>query len=69
MIMSVNEVMNLDELVEYLRVSKSTLYKLAQRGHLPGKKIGKQWRFHKGAVDAWLKNKIHKGEPITRPTV
>jgi excisionase family DNA binding protein len=51
-----DEIMSLDELVDYLKVSKSTLYKLVQRGHLPGKKIGKQWRFHKEAVDAWLKN-------------
>jgi len=51
-----DEIMSLDELVDYLKVSKSTLYKLVQRGHLPGKKIGKQWRFHKEAVDAWLKS-------------
>jgi excisionase family DNA binding protein len=36
---NVNEVLSLDELVDYLKVSKSTLYKLVQRGHLPGKKI------------------------------
>jgi len=23
---------------------------------LPGQKIGKRWRFHKDAVDAWVKN-------------
>lgn len=50
------EVMSLDELVDYLKVSKSTLYKLVQRGNLPGKKVGKQWRFHKEVVDAWLFN-------------
>lgn len=52
-----NDVLSLEELAFYLKVSKSTLYKLAQRGSLPGKKIGKQWRFRKDAVDAWLLNK------------
>jgi excisionase family DNA binding protein len=49
------EVMRLDELAHYLRVSKSTLYKLVQQGGLPGQKVGKQWRFHKSAVDDWLR--------------
>jgi excisionase family DNA binding protein len=55
------EVLNLDELGEYLDVSKSTLYKLAQRGGIPGQKVGKQWRFHKEAVDAWLRNQFSAG--------
>mgnify|MGYP001617617928 CR=1 FL=1 len=48
------EVLNLDALAEYLEVSKSTLYKLAQRKSLPGQKVGKQWRFHKTAIKEWL---------------
>lgn len=50
-----NEIMSLDELAEYLKISKSTLYKLVQQGKFPGQKIGKQWRFHKNAVDDWLR--------------
>lgn len=49
-----NEVMTLDELAVYLKIPKSTLYKLVQEGRLPGQKIGKQWRFGKWAIDAWL---------------
>lgn len=49
------EVMSLDELAVYLKVSKSTLYKLVQQGEFPGQKVGKQWRFHKRAVDDWLR--------------
>jgi len=51
-----NEIMTMDELAEYLKISKSTLYKLAQDDKLPGTKIGKRWRFHKDAVDAWVKH-------------
>jgi len=50
-----DEIMSMDELAEYLKISKSTLYKLAQDDKLPGTKIGKRWRFHKDAVDAWVK--------------
>lgn len=48
------EVFDLDDLTRYLKIPKSTLYKLAQRGGVPGQKVGKQWRFHKGAIDDWL---------------
>lgn len=51
-----DEIMTMDELAEYLKISKSTLYKLAQDDKLPGQKIGKRWRFHKDAVDAWVKH-------------
>lgn len=46
--------MTLDELAVYLKLPKSTLYKLIQDGKVPGQKLGKQWRFHKQAVDQWL---------------
>ena len=49
-----SQVMTLDELAAYLKISKSTIYKLAQNGRLPGQKIGKQWRFAKQAIDNWL---------------
>ena len=47
-------VLTIDELAEYLKIPKSTLYKLAQEGKLPGQKVGRHWRFRKEAVDRWL---------------
>jgi len=49
--------MTIDDLATYLQLSKSTLYKLAQNDKLPGQKVGKHWRFHKGAIDDWLKRR------------
>ncbi len=46
--------LTLDELSEYLQVSKSTLYKLVQAGKVPGTKIGKHWRFRKVTIDLWI---------------
>lgn len=52
-----DEVMSIGELAEYLKISRSTLYKLVQEGRLPGQKLGKRWRFHKDAIDEWLKQR------------
>ena len=49
------EILTIDELSEYLRVSKSSLYKLAQSGKVPGQKVGRHWRFHRAAIDGWLR--------------
>ena len=51
-------VMTIEELSEYLKVSKSTLYKLAQEGSLPGQKVGKHWRFHRDVIDRWLASRL-----------
>lgn len=49
------QVLTIEELAEYLRIPKSTLYKLVREGSVPCQKVGKHWRFHKDAIDAWLK--------------
>ncbi|MBX3368705.1 MAG: helix-turn-helix domain-containing protein [Phycisphaeraceae bacterium] len=49
--------MTIDDLAAYLQVSKSSLYKLAQEGKIPGQKVGKHWRFHKKIIDRWLSEK------------
>lgn len=49
-----DEIMTIEELSSYLKIPKSTLYKLVQEGRLPGQKIGKQWRFGKSSIDRWI---------------
>lgn len=46
--------MTLAEASEYLRIPKSSLYKLAQDGRVPCQKVGRHWRFLKAALDQWL---------------
>jgi len=53
--------MTIEALAAYLKISRSTLYKLVQNGRLPGQKVGKRWRFHKEAIDEWLKQQPTKG--------
>lgn len=49
-------VMTLQEVAHYLQVSVSTIYKLAQLGELPGRKVGGRWRFARRSVEEWLIN-------------
>lgn len=48
------DVMTIDDLAGYLQVSKSSLYRLAQDGRVPGQKVGKHWRFSRAMIDRWL---------------
>lgn len=47
------KVITIGELAEYLRVHRSTLYRLLKKGQLPGFKIGSDWRFNVEAIDKW----------------
>jgi excisionase family DNA binding protein len=49
------EWLNADETADYLGISSSNLYSLAQQGRIPGHRIGKMWRFNKTNLDAWIK--------------
>lgn len=48
--------LNLNELVEYTGLSKSTLYKLSMEGKIPGqsKPTGQKLYFDRRKIDAWL---------------
>lgn len=48
------DVLTIDQLARYLQITRSTLYKLVQAGRVPGKKVGRQWRFQRDAIDKWL---------------
>jgi len=45
----------LEQVADYLQVSKEKIYKLCQRDQIPASKIGGQWRFDINEVDAWAR--------------
>ena len=47
-------VLTIEELAIYLKISKSTLYKLVREGKIPSQKVGRHWRFLKKSIDRWL---------------
>ncbi len=55
-----HEMMDLDELARYLRRDAREVSKLASRGHLPGQKVGGQWRFARAEITHWLETQLHQ---------
>lgn len=54
MVETIGDVLTIEELSAYLKIPKSTLYKLVREGKIPSQKIGRHWRFRKAAIDLWL---------------
>lgn len=54
-----NEIMDLDQLASYLQRDARELNKLANRGYLPGQKVGGQWRFASAEINYWLETQMH----------
>jgi excisionase family DNA binding protein len=49
--------LTLEQIAEYLQMSTSSIYKIAQAGKIPAYKVGRQWRFKKEEIDRWVTNK------------
>ena len=41
-----------------LGINSTTVYRLAQRGALPGFKVGSQWRFSEDMLQAWIADQV-----------
>ncbi|MDD4986427.1 MAG: helix-turn-helix domain-containing protein [Dehalococcoidales bacterium] len=50
-------ILTVDEISDYLKIPRSTIYKLVREGKIPAQKIGRHWRFRKEAIDHWLEKK------------
>jgi excisionase family DNA binding protein len=48
------DVLTLAEAAELLRTDEQTLAQVAERGELPGRRLGGEWRFARSAVLRWL---------------
>jgi excisionase family DNA binding protein len=58
------EVLTLAEAARYLRVKKPLLEKLVAEGNIPARKVGGEWRFFRGALQAWLTGKPNYREAL-----
>ena len=43
-----------EEVLAYLQVNLRTVYRLIKAGKIPAVRVGRQWRFRKRDIDAWL---------------
>ena len=46
--------MTLQEVADYLQLSKDMIYRLAQSGRIPASKVGSRWRFRRERIDRWM---------------
>jgi excisionase family DNA binding protein len=53
-----------DEVLEYLQVNLRTIYRLIKAGKIPAVRVGRQWRFRKRDIDAWLESQRPRGARV-----
>ncbi len=49
-----NNVMTVEEVTAYLKVHRSTIYRLVKTHKIPAFRIGSDWRFNREHIDAWM---------------
>lgn len=52
------DILTIDEVAKYLRVSERTVYEWAQKGEIPAGKIGTVWRFKKAELEKWVNDRL-----------
>lgn len=49
-----SDVMTLEQTAEYLHLHAATLRSKARKGEIPAAKVGREWRFSRAQVLAWV---------------
>jgi len=49
-----SRIMTTAEVARYLRIDRSTLYKMVGKGQIPGFKVGSDYRFDRDEIDRWI---------------
>jgi len=58
--------LTIDQIADYLQVSKEKIYKHCQRGKMPASKFGGQWRFDLKEIDTWMRKQRPKQREKTK---
>lgn len=53
-----DDILTIEEVAKYLRVSERTVYDWAQKGEIPSGKIGTVWRFKKSEIERWVNDRL-----------
>ncbi len=61
------KIMTAKELSQFLKLSESTIYKLASNGEIPGFKIGDSWRFELEEIQKLIRDSKKKGRKQRNP--
>ena len=52
-----SRLIDIEELAEYLKLKKQTIYNWLNQGKISGMKVGGVWRFDRRDIDTWLRSK------------
>jgi excisionase family DNA binding protein len=52
------DILTIEEVAAYLRLTPQTIYKWAQEKRIPAVKLGKEWRFRRSILDRWIDAQI-----------
>ena len=55
--------MTLQEVADYLRVTRSTIHRLLKRNQIPAFRIGRHWRFNTEEIETWCSSRVVSKEP------
>ncbi len=58
-----DDILTIEEVASYLRVSERTVYDWAQKGEIPSGKIGTVWRFKKSEIENWVNQRLSSSKP------
>ncbi|GHT97932.1 PTS fructose transporter subunit IIA [Spirochaetia bacterium] len=53
-----DDILTIEEVAKYLRVSDRTVYDWAQKGDIPAGKIGTVWRFKRTEIEKWVNDRL-----------
>lgn len=59
-----DDILTIEEVAKYLRVSERTVYDWAQKGEIPAGKIGTVWRFKKSEIERWVNERLSANKPV-----
>ena len=60
-----DDILTIEEVARYLRVSERTVYDWAQKGEIPSGKIGTVWRFKKSEIERWVNERLSSNRPAS----
>jgi excisionase family DNA binding protein/YgiT-type zinc finger domain-containing protein len=58
------EIMNVEEVADFFRVSNQTIYNMLRAGKLPAVKVGREWRFPRDKIKALVFEQRQEEQPI-----
>lgn len=68
--MTTSDIMTMEEVAEYLRVSVRTVYEWSTKGKMPAGKIGTSWRYKRSEIERWVDERLASNKmPPVLPSI